>query len=1101
MTDWKERQKRIKAQYFGEAGQKCLDLVDNEHDLTDEEREQLFKGCLVHAQDHFETAAEHCEIQKESHWIFKERRYQSCLRKEVTQKVPDLPAYIRAEAESLRTHRQEQEAKTAAKEEVRHQVLADLKAFAEESLLPKGANRSQPSDTHSASQKAPALRILPQPTPGDAPLIRDPLHETAAEGRMPMIQEEAASDLRFDTAQDGTDAEEVEDAIKQRGASKSLMLTRKYGLQLIGAKQGQHDPCLKELPRLFTEFQAVVNWMIQAGLQIGTPTKVTTSKKTGRTYTHRLFENEGKSSEKWFYREVVSSPTFQKLMQITERIELVWNKKTRQQEPRVRRQSRRTTLKERVWRCAAQIAYYAVREVKFRHQLLPRLTDILVRRSDFRDQLFERSFPSSEVVREAQAALVGTLFPITPGQRSPVYLRNILCHLRNLILTALRTTYAPQLAVQVNRGTLPASSLPILERWIEGAQGELLKRFLQAISTQMTKRVNYLRRLQQKKARKERRGRLLRSAPNPFGTWELDRQIAEILGFPPSTPSDWVKAQEALLVMDMEEWQKRRMHWRDTTFGFLQRQTLDRKEASKQALQLAAKDWSPARFLNLLIKPRPRWVSFTAGDFPGFQRFVLARAASWVEEQQVVSLQPQFFPLVETILQEVQQTPAKWLTRPVFKRQTIPLALGETQVYKGPGQTGMKVERREEEELEEMEEREEELEGVGSKEEEIGVLSSNAIPITLSLEAYKPLPFLLMTQKRQAKGKPPIDRYQPLLQEGFSPALGTVSLRPGGRLVLAIPFQRPQQPQVADEPIQSQTLTRIAGTDLGLKTGLTISVIQARQKSDGTWEPISRKDPTQTTTSIAAAEVARTFLDQHYLAGTRTKWIGEHAPPDLHDAPADPVPVQRQKREGRRRKGRELEFNWKRRLFHLWQETRTWQAKLMQYRAAFRADPSKHGIKVKHTQKHWKLRRHWQAAWRKLQNLHQELARQWATRAVAYYRAKGVQLIRLEEMSWARHKRKSEAGYFLASNQVHWFFSQVQERIVQLAIRAGMRIEWVNPRGTSTQCAICGQKGSRPGKGKRFICERHKEKYLVDADLNGARNIAVAPLAPSSQVL
>ncbi|TFF98075.1 MAG: hypothetical protein EU547_02615 [Promethearchaeota archaeon] len=54
-------------------------------------------------------------------------------------------------------------------------------------------------------------------------------------------------------------------------------------------------------------------------------------------------------------------------------------------------------------------------------------------------------------------------------------------------------------------------------------------------------------------------------------------------------------------------------------------------------------------------------------------------------------------------------------------------------------------------------------------------------------------------------------------------------------------------------------------------------------------------------------------------------------------------------------------------------------------------------------------------------------------------------------MSWAKHVSKNETGYFLYKMQVDWFFSQVQEKLAEMAHRSG--IQWkkwwrvVPPRG------------------------------------------------------
>ncbi|MFX1296681.1 MAG: transposase [Promethearchaeota archaeon] len=109
----------------------------------------------------------------------------------------------------------------------------------------------------------------------------------------------------------------------------------------------------------------------------------------------------------------------------------------------------------------------------------------------------------------------------------------------------------------------------------------------------------------------------------------------------------------------------------------------------------------------------------------------------------------------------------------------------------------------------------------------------------------------------------------------------------------------------------------------------------------------------------------------------------------------------------------------------------------------------------------------------------------------------GVQLLRLEDLRWAKHSKKYKVGYFLATWQVHWFFGQVQSRIAELAPRQGILVEWVRARHTSSRCSKCKHVGKtraarqKARQGKGFTCP--KCGFQLDADLNAARNIRIAP--------
>ncbi len=123
-----------------------------------------------------------------------------------------------------------------------------------------------------------------------------------------------------------------------------------------------------------------------------------------------------------------------------------------------------------------------------------------------------------------------------------------------------------------------------------------------------------------------------------------------------------------------------------------------------------------------------------------------------------------------------------------------------------------------------------------------------------------------------------------------------------------------------------------------------------------------------------------------------------------------------------------------------------------------------------------------------------DLDRQVATRIVAACRHHGVEVLRFEDLSWSSHSAKRVSGAWLASWQVHWFFSQVQERATTLARLAGIAVELVGARGTSKRCSACGTTGIR--EGKTFSCTNKTCNKQMDSDLNGSRNVRIAPTSP-----
>ncbi|MBN2151072.1 MAG: transposase, partial [Candidatus Lokiarchaeota archaeon] len=103
-------------------------------------------------------------------------------------------------------------------------------------------------------------------------------------------------------------------------------------------------------------------------------------------------------------------------------------------------------------------------------------------------------------------------------------------------------------------------------------------------------------------------------------------------------------------------------------------------------------------------------------------------------------------------------------------------------------------------------------------------------------------------------------------------------------------------------------------------------------------------------------------------------------------------------------------------------------------------------------------------------------------------------LLRFEDLSWSSHSAKRESGSWLASWQLHWFFSEVQGRATRLARLAGIAVELVDARGTSKRCSACGTTGIRDGK--TFTCTNEDCGKRVDSDLNGSRNVRIAPTSP-----
>ena len=84
------------------------------------------------------------------------------------------------------------------------------------------------------------------------------------------------------------------------------------------------------------------------------------------------------------------------------------------------------------------------------------------------------------------------------------------------------------------------------------------------------------------------------------------------------------------------------------------------------------------------------------------------------------------------------------------------------------------------------------------------------------------------------------------------------------------------------------------------------------------------------------------------------------------------------------------------------------------------------------------------------------------------------------------------------ANRVYsqWSFAELHMLISYKAVLAGSLAIKVDANYTSKACPMCGHtaKENRPGKGLLFLCQNPKCRYILHADLVGARNITMRTL-------
>src|SRR5512137_3024906 len=95
-----------------------------------------------------------------------------------------------------------------------------------------------------------------------------------------------------------------------------------------------------------------------------------------------------------------------------------------------------TRLRERAWRCASHVAYYALQEHQRRCKVLPAIVSAMQGTS--LSTIREKTYPSKELLDAARGALKDAGLP--GGCSSAVYLSNMARHTKHLLENALRSS-------------------------------------------------------------------------------------------------------------------------------------------------------------------------------------------------------------------------------------------------------------------------------------------------------------------------------------------------------------------------------------------------------------------------------------------------------------------------------------------------------------------------------------------------------------------------------------------------------------------------------------------------------------------------------------
>lgn len=109
-----------------------------------------------------------------------------------------------------------------------------------------------------------------------------------------------------------------------------------------------------------------------------------------------------------------------------------------------------------------------------------------------------------------------------------------------------------------------------------------------------------------------------------------------------------------------------------------------------------------------------------------------------------------------------------------------------------------------------------------------------------------------------------------------------------------------------------------------------------------------------------------------------------------------------------------------------------------------------------------------------------------AKRIVAQAQAQS-QSLAMENLTGIRQRTK-QRGPEQRRRHSSWAFFQLKSFVSYKALLAGVRLVEVNPAYTSKTCNCCGVIGKR--SGKHFQCTNSSCSVELDADVNGAKNIA-----------
>ncbi|MFX0062123.1 MAG: hypothetical protein ACFFC7_08030, partial [Candidatus Hermodarchaeota archaeon] len=470
------------------------------------------------------------------------------------------------------------------------------------------------------------------------------------------------------------------------------------------------DLAINTMPEVFKQFARAVNILIKQGIH----------------RPNHLFTLDSLKAVKYFYNSL-------------------------SKDKKVRKIFNQLDLHNRVRRCAAQYAYFAIREYKWRVKDITLLCPIIAKeiRQKGLKSIQGEEYPDRVLLKACWIKLRQEYGH--KDQMSRYDLTNLLRHIRNLISVVLKEQLKNEEGEVVQALTVPEDHIDAhlnkLGRTSQEQPTEWAKTFVKQLSKLLTQRIN-------------RNKKNMRPA---WGKGFFDDLVEEIIG--KKAPLD----DQGRITLTDEAWQASRLTWRNELLDQLQKKGLkeeekipDKQEKERQSIEKTAlakvKDQlTPSYALKQVFKQSPVRFRYTKEPISDFERYQVHQLVEEIKNTFIIRQKPLFTKLVLQACKKVAQDPHQWLKTPHYSAQAIPLGIDDNCAYK----LGIERDPAIDPKKEEQDERPQE------------------IFVRLTLRPSQPVDYRINSPKRWLE----------LLAQGYTPQKPVLHKKPGGgALVLAVPF-------------------------------------------------------------------------------------------------------------------------------------------------------------------------------------------------------------------------------------------------------------------------------------------------------------------------